>query len=107
MALTAGGGSFTVGGVDNDQTIIKMDGQGRIVLPKAGRNKKVKYFAYHSENDGSIHLTPVVGVITPKQAYFWSKRWQMGEKQASQDLQQGHFKTVEPGELGHYLKSFK
>lgn len=81
-----------------------MDAQGRIVLPQDVRGKGKRYFACHTEADGTVHLIPVVGVITAKQAYFWTKRWQEGEKKASKDLKQKKFKTVPPEKLDAFLK---
>lgn len=88
-----------------DQTLLQMDSQGRVVLPRDVRGKGRKYFACHTEKDGTVHLIPVVGVITAKQAYFWSKRWQKGEKQASQAFRKGKFRVVSPAKLNDYLKS--
>lgn len=85
--------------------IIQMDAQGRIVLPKDKRGKGIKYYACQTEKDGSIHLLPLVGVITQKQAYFWTKRWQKGEQEASEDLKAGRYKTLDPKKLDDYLNS--
>jgi hypothetical protein len=81
-----------------------MDNQGRIVLPQDVRGKGKKYFACQTEKDGTVHLIPVVGVITPKQAYFWTRRWQEGERRASQALRAKKYKIVTPAKLDDYLK---
>lgn len=83
--------------------LVQMDTQGRIVLPKPVRGKKKQYYTCETEVDGTVHLIPVVGVITSKQAYFWTKRWQEGEKQASQDLRHKKTKVISPKDLNHYL----
>lgn len=87
------------------ETLIQMDTQGRVVLPRDLRGKGRKYFACHTEKDGTVHLVPVVGVITTKQAYFWTKRWQRGEKQASQALKKGRTHVLTPDKLKNYLDS--
>lgn len=89
----------------NDPILIQMDSQGRVVLPKDARGNGKKYFTCQTEMDGTVHLIPIVGVITPKQAYFWTKRWKKGEKAASQDLKKGKFKKISPGKLEKYLAS--
>lgn len=89
----------------SDQILVQMDQQGRIVLPKEIRGKNRGYYACHTEPDGTVHLIPVVGVITTKQAYFWTKRWQKGEREASSALRKGRYKVIERDRLDDYLKS--
>jgi hypothetical protein len=44
---------------------------------------------------------PYLGIEIPKrlvdksQAYFWTKRWQKGEKEAAEDIKAGRVKTFE------------
>jgi hypothetical protein len=44
---------------------------------------------------------PYLGIEMPKklvdksQAYFWTKRWQKGEKEAAEDMKAGRVKTFE------------
>lgn len=87
------------------EILVQMDNQGRIVLPRDVRGGGRRYFACQTEKDGTVHLIPVVGVITAKQAYFWTKRWQEGEKKASQALRRGRYKVVSPDRLDEYLDS--
>ncbi len=89
----------------NDPALVQMDAQGRIVLPKDVRGKGKKYFTCQTETDGTVHLIPIVGVITSKQAYFWTKRWQEGEKKASQALRKKNYKIISPHKLDDYLNS--
>ena len=89
----------------NYPALVQMDSQGRIVLPKGMRGKGKKYFACQTEKDGSVHLIPIVGVITAKQAYFWTKRWQEGEKKATEALRQKKYKVIPPKKLRDYLNS--
>ncbi len=50
------------------------------------------------ERDGNVVLTPAATV--PKdQLYFWSKRWQEGERRAEEDLAAGRIsRPYRPGE---------
>lgn len=34
-------------------------------------------------------------LISKEQAWFWSKKWQEGEKEAEEDLQKGHYKDFD------------
>lgn len=85
--------------------MVQMDSQGRIVLPRHVRGKGRQYFTCQTEKDGTVHLVPIVGVLTPKQAYFWTKRWQKGEKKATQALRKGRYRVITPERLDHYLRS--
>ena len=87
------------------QELLQIDSKGRIVLPRHVRSKKKKYYACQTEEDGTVHLIPLVGVITSKQAYFWTRRWQQGEKDASQDIKKGKYKVIPPKKLKKYLQS--
>jgi AbrB family looped-hinge helix DNA binding protein len=49
-----------------------------------------------SVRDGEIVLRPK-RIIDRSQAWFWSDRWQKGEKQAEQDLLTGATHTFEDG----------
>jgi hypothetical protein len=48
----------------------------------------------------SVISRPYLGIEMPKklvdksQAYFWTKRWQKGEKEAAEDIKAGRVKTV-------------
>ena len=44
--------------------------------------------------DGSIRLTPQVA-IDRSQAYFWTRRWQEGERQAEEDIYAGRVKKFD------------
>ena len=88
-----------------EKAILQMDAQGRVVLPRSIRKAKKSYYSCAAEPDGTVHLIPVVGVITPRQAYFWTKRWQRGEREASKDLKGKKYKVVSPTQLASYLKN--
>lgn len=59
------------------------------------RSKENQYYTCLEDGDGSVHLIPVVGVITTKQAYFWTKRWQSGEEEGSLDLKKGRYQVID------------
>lgn len=83
--------------------LLESDLQGRIVLPKGIRGKKRQTYHCRADNDGTITLVPIVGVITNDQAYFWTQRWQTGEKDADRDLQAGRVRKVPPRRLKKFL----
>ncbi len=45
------------------------------------------------EEDGSIRLIPQV--LVRSQAYFWTERWQEGEREAEEDLKAGRYKNFD------------
>ncbi len=57
------------------------------------------------ERDGNVILTPAATV--PKgQLYFWSRRWQEGERQAEEDLAAGRIsRPYAPGEVNKMAAS--
>jgi hypothetical protein len=89
----------------NPQILVQMDSHGRVVLPQPLCGKGKKYFACETDKDGTVHLIPVVGIITSKQAYFWTKRWQKGEQEALKAIRKGKYKVVSPDKLKSYLDS--
>ena len=73
----------------------------QISLPKAVRERlglKPGDRLMVEERDGNVVLTPAATV--PKdQLYFWSKRWQEGERRAEEDLAAGRIsRPYGPGE---------
>ena len=93
------------------QNLIKMDAQGRLVLPQSirGASKKEKYYNCIQKKGGRIELVPVVMMITADdpQAYFWTKRWQEGEKRADEDIKRGRGTKIKADKLKEYLNKFK
>ena len=74
--------------------ILQVDGKGRITLPSEVRKGPQGLFTYEVNPSGTLQLKPVLGLVTPDQAYFWTKRWQEGEKEASEDIRKGRVKKV-------------
>jgi len=79
-----------------DQEILQVASNGRITLPGSIRRKtglsEGDLLRAEITEDGRIILTPVVAVDRA-QAYFWTARWQAGERQAEEDLQSGRIRT--------------
>jgi DNA-binding transcriptional regulator/RsmH inhibitor MraZ len=85
------------------QELIQIDTKGRVVLPKKARQQG--YYTCQTESDGTIHLIPVIGILTAKQAYFWTEEWQKGEKEATDAIHKKNTKTIPPKKLKQYLDS--
>ena len=78
--------------------VLQIRDNGQITLPTSIRRKinlkSGDLLEASIESDGSIRLTPQVA-IDRSQAYFWSKRWQEGERQAEEDIHAGRVKEFE------------
>ncbi|MDI6768963.1 MAG: AbrB/MazE/SpoVT family DNA-binding domain-containing protein [Anaerolineales bacterium] len=74
--------------------VLQIRSNGQITLPTALRRKanlkEGDMLVADLEEDGSIRLTPQVA-IDRSQAYFWTKRWQDGEREADDDLIEGRY----------------
>lgn len=68
--------------------------RNQVTLPKEMTPKGVEEFEYEKLPDGSFLLTPLI-TIPASQRYFWTKRWQEGERQASDDIRHGRFKDYD------------
>ena len=73
-------------------TLLQIRSNGQITLPAAVRRqanlKEGDTLELTIEEDGSLHLSPKIA-IDRSQAYFWSKRWQVGEQAAQADIESG------------------
>lgn len=65
--------------------------RNQITLPKEFVDAGVTQFECERQN-GSIVLTPCL-TIPASQSYFWTKRWQEGERRADEDIEKGHYKV--------------
>ncbi len=78
--------------------VLQIRSNGQITLPTALRRKanlkEGDMLVADLEEDGSIRLTPQVA-IDRSQAYFWTKRWQEGERQADEDIKAGRVKKFD------------
>ena len=71
---------------------LQIRSNGQITLPSSIRReanlKEGDTLEVLIEHDGSLRLVPKV-VIDRSQAYFWTKRWQKGERAAEDDIEAG------------------
>ena len=79
-------------------TVLQIRSNGQITLPTSLRRKanlkKGDLLEVILGDDGAVHLMPQIA-IDRSQAYFWTKRWQDGEKEAEEDLRAGRTKSFE------------
>ena len=79
-------------------TVLQIRSNGQITLPSSLRKKaelkEGDLLEVTVEEDGSLRLTPKFA-IDRSQAYFWTERWQQGEREAEEDLRKGYFKDFE------------
>jgi AbrB family looped-hinge helix DNA binding protein len=83
---------FDLGAETMPQLILQIRSNGQITLPasirRAANLREGDALEVIVEADGSLHLIPKV-VIDRAQAYFWTERWQTGEREAQADLEAG------------------
>jgi AbrB family looped-hinge helix DNA binding protein len=87
---------------------VQIRSNGQITLPTSIRRqidlKEGDLLEVIVEADGSVRLTPKVAVDR-SQAYFWTHRWQEGERQAEEDLQAGRYQDF--ASMNDLLKSLQ
>jgi AbrB family looped-hinge helix DNA binding protein len=76
------------------ELFLQVKHNGEIVLPPTLRNRaKLKegdLLEVILEADGTVRLVPQ-RVKDDSQSYFWTRRWQDGEREADMDLKAGRF----------------
>jgi len=80
-----------------EQGTIHMTTGNRLSLPPGSFPEGVRDFHFEIQKDGSILLTPLF-MIPATQRYFWTRRWQEGEREADEAARTGrvkHFDDVE------------
>lgn len=82
------------------ENVLQIRSNGQITLPASTRRavnlEEGDLLEVIVEEDGSIRLIPKIAVDR-SQAYFWTKRWQEGEREAEEDMRLGRvkeFKTM-------------
>lgn len=65
--------------------------RNQVTIPKGFVPEGVSLFLCEKLEDGSIILHPRVS-IPANQKYYWTARWQKGEKQASEDIKKGRIR---------------
>jgi AbrB family looped-hinge helix DNA binding protein len=75
--------------------VLQVRSNGQITLPTSVRRQvnlqEGDLLEVTVESDGSLRLVPKVA-IDRSQAYFWTRRWQQGEREAEEDLQAGRYR---------------
>ncbi len=78
--------------------VLQVRSNGQITLPtlvrRQARLKEGDILEVIVEEDGSIRLVPKVA-IDRSQAYFWTERWQAGEREADEDLRLGRYEDYD------------
>lgn len=89
--------------------LTKLTSGGQITLPKEIRTKTNMqpgdFVEVELDKNGRIVLTPKK-LVDASQAWFWTERWQEGERKADEDIKAGRvkrFKSVE--DAVKYLES--
>ena len=82
------------------ENVLQIRSNGQITLPASTRRavnlEEGDLLEVIVEEDGSIRLIPKIAVDR-SQAYFWTKRWQEGEREGEEDMRLGRvkeFKTM-------------
>ncbi len=77
--------------------IVKVARRGQITLPlslrKAAQIQEGDYLRFVVE-DGTIRVV-VQKLVDRDQAYFWTREWQEGEREADEDIRTGRLKTFD------------
>jgi len=78
--------------------LLKLRGNGQLTLPSVIRKQasvqEGDTFEVTVDDDGAIRLVPKV-IIDRSQAYFWTKRWQDGERETDEDLSADRYKDFD------------
>ena len=78
--------------------VLQIRSNGQITLPTAVRRKanlkEGDLLEIVVEEDGTVRLVPQVA-IERSQAYFWTPRWQAGEREAEEDIKAGRVKKFD------------
>ena len=79
-------------------TLLQIRSNGQITLPASIRRRaklsEGDALEVIVEEDGTIRLVPQV-LVDRSQAYFWTERWQEGEREAEEDLRIGRYKDFD------------
>lgn len=83
--------------------LVKIKTHYQVTIPRGLREKfniKVGDYVEVEDKDGEIVIRPVK-MVYPGQEYFYTKKWQEGEAQADQDIEEseviGPFEDIEDG----------
>ena len=77
------------------EMVLQVRSNGQITLPTNVRRKanlkEGDLLEAIVDPDGTVRLVPQIAV-NRSQAYFWTRRWQEGERDADEDLLAGRYK---------------
>lgn len=78
--------------------LLQIRSNGQITLPTTIRRqtnlKEGDLVELVVEPDGVIRLVPKI-LVERAQAYFWSERWQQGEREAQADIESGRVRRFD------------
>jgi len=79
-------------------TLLQIRSNGQITLPASIRHQanlqEGDALEAIIDEDGAIRLVPQL-LVERSQAYFWTERWQEGEREADEDLRAGRYKDFD------------
>ena len=79
-------------------TMLQIRSNGQITLPASIRRQanlqEGDALEVIIDKEGAIRLVPQV-LVERSQAYFWTERWQDGEREADEDLRAGRYKDFD------------
>jgi AbrB family looped-hinge helix DNA binding protein len=88
--------------------VLQIRSNGQITLPssirKQARLKEGDLLEVTVDEDGTLHLLPKLAVDRT-QAYFWTNRWQKGEKEVEDDLLAGRYQDFD--DMEEFIQSLK
>jgi len=83
------------------RTLLQIRSNGQITLPASIRQRanlqEGDALEAIIDKDGAIRLVPQV-LVDRAQAYFWTERWQEGERGTDEDLRAGRYKEFDDSE---------
>ena len=79
-------------------TMLQIRSNGQITLPASIRRQanlqEGDALEVTIDKEGAIRLVPQM-LVERSQAYFWTERWQDGEREADEDLRAGRYKDFD------------
>ena len=79
-------------------TMLQIRSNGQITLPASIRRQanlqEGDALEVIIDKEGAIRLVPQV-LVERSQAYFWTERWQEGERESDEDLRAGRYKDFD------------
>ncbi|MBI2266473.1 MAG: AbrB/MazE/SpoVT family DNA-binding domain-containing protein [Armatimonadetes bacterium] len=70
---------------------IKLGKRNQVTIPRDFIPKGAREFQCVKQEDGTLLLIPEIR-IPATQEYFWTRRWQEGEREASEDIHSGRIR---------------